>query len=132
MRNGPYELIIAPDDYTGKLYRERYAYEHHVVYWQHTGHILKEDEHIHHRNERKRDNRFENLKLTKRTDHVKHHKTTGKNMVDLVCPICNKEFKKEFRHTHLAPYNKKESTCCSRSCSAKKSNTPRYFNRQKA
>lgn len=37
MRCGPYILIIPPPEYPGKKYRGRYAYEHHVVWWENTG-----------------------------------------------------------------------------------------------
>ena len=98
MKNGPYELIIAPEDYPGKKYRQRYAYEHHVVYWQHTGHVLQEGENIHHKNENKRDNRFINLELIKHIDHIEKH--LSQRMITyakLECPICKKIFIKEKR-----------------------------------
>lgn len=34
VKNGPYELVIAPEEYPGKKYRGRYAYEHRVNYWR--------------------------------------------------------------------------------------------------
>ena len=73
MKNGEYELVIAPEGYPGKLYRDRYAYEHRVVWWKTTGTLPKEDEVIHHLNENKRDNRFENLTVLSREAHSKIH-----------------------------------------------------------
>ena len=124
MKNGPYELIIPPDGYPGKLYRNRYAYEHHVVYWQHTGYIIKEGEVIHHKDGNKRHNEYENLQLKTEYEHKSEHSKTGRTMVDLICPICYIPFTRERRKTHLVKKNQ-ESTCCSRSCSARKSNIPR-------
>ena len=33
MINGDYILVVAPDDYPGVRYREKYCYEHYLVYW---------------------------------------------------------------------------------------------------
>lgn len=121
MKNGPYELIIPPDGYPGKLYRGRYAYEHHVIFWQHTGYTIKKGEVIHHKDGNKRHNVYENLELKTNEEHKREHSTTGRTMVDLICPICYTEFTKERRQTHLVKKNCK-FTCCSRSCSAKLSN----------
>lgn len=73
MRNGPYELVVAPDEYPGMKYRGRYCYEHHLVWWLKTGKTISADEVIHHVNGQKRDNRFCNLEKMTRSDHAKHH-----------------------------------------------------------
>lgn len=73
MRNGPYNLVVAPNDYPGKLYRGRYAYEHHVVYWRANGELPGPGFVIHHINKDKRDNRPINLELTSAAEHGKHH-----------------------------------------------------------
>ncbi len=118
MKNGNYELVKAPEDYPGKRYRGKYCYEHHLVYWKHTGIIPKKDEVVHHENEDKRDNKFKNLKLKKKIIHDKEHSTTGKTMVTLTCTFCEDTFKREARQT----YNKKKGQkdfYCDRSCMAK-------------
>jgi hypothetical protein len=73
MRNGPYELMLAPDGYPGKRYRGKYAYEHHIVWWMNTGTLPAPDELIHHKNENKRDNVFGNLELKTRAKHSAEH-----------------------------------------------------------
>jgi len=73
MRNGPYELVVAPADYPGKRYRGRYVYEHHLVWWQHTGEVVPEGHVVHHKNEHKRDNRFDNFELQAKPLHDAAH-----------------------------------------------------------
>jgi len=73
MKNGEYILIVPPKDYPGKLYRKGYCYEHHYVYWKNTGKIIKSNESIHHKNGNKIDNRFNNLELLDKLDHLKKH-----------------------------------------------------------
>lgn len=73
MKNGPYELIVAPEEYPGMKYRGRYCYEHHLVYWRAHGVIPEPGQIIHHINENKRDNRLVNLELMDVGDHGRHH-----------------------------------------------------------
>lgn len=115
MKNGEYELVIAPPDYPGKLYRNKYCSKHVLIYWQTYGIIPKDDEIIHHKDEDKTNNDPSNLELMKRKDHVKLHKKRGRKMVELMCPACNKIFIREKRNTHLSKHG--IYTCCSRKCS---------------
>lgn len=52
---------------------QRYVLEHRQVMEQHLGRPLRPDEDIHHRNEKKTDNRLENLELTTRAEHLRLH-----------------------------------------------------------
>lgn len=49
-------------------------YEHHQVWYEHTGHIIDtKTEAIHHKNHIKTDNRFENLELLSKHEHAMRH-----------------------------------------------------------
>ncbi len=116
MRNGDYELVKAPEDYPGKKYRGRYCYEHHLVWWENTGTIPAEDEILHHRNGKKRDNRYENLELKKNTEHSRYHTSQrGKTVATIRCPSCGKIFERDARLTHVKR-KKPSMTFCSKSC----------------
>ena len=73
MKNGPYELVIAPPDYTGVKYRGRYVYEHHLVWWKNTGQLVPPGHLLHHKDDDKRRNVFENLELKPRGTHSTEH-----------------------------------------------------------
>ena len=73
MKNGPYELIIAPENYPGKRYRNKYAYEHIVRFWEHNGIVPPKGYEIHHKNMNHRDNRIENLELISMHEHRVFH-----------------------------------------------------------
>jgi len=53
--------------------RDRYSWEHRVVMENHLGRLLTEDEHIHHINGDKTDNRIENLEIHSNSEHKKIH-----------------------------------------------------------
>jgi hypothetical protein len=120
MKNGPYELVLAPEDYPGKLYRGKYVYEHHLVWWKSTGNLVLEPMLIHHKNHQKRDNRFENLELQDRGLHsARHNKERSGPIqyVELECAWCRKTFKIEKRNE--CSRKKAGNNHCSRSCSVK-------------
>jgi len=116
MKNGKYILVIAPKNYSGMKYRERYCYEHHLVWWENTGEIISDGEVIHHINDDKYDNRFENLQKMSVEEHNKLH-ATGKMMCELLCPVCKRKFTREKRKTFLVQPS--EVTFCSRRCIGK-------------
>jgi len=120
MKNGPYELVIAPGNFPGKKYRDRYAYEHTVVWWLHTGTVPAVGQIIHHKNHNKRDNRIENLELLTNSQHsALHGALNPAPLIQLECYRCGASFHKnaaDYRH-----YLKIGQTrfYCGRSCQVK-------------
>lgn len=121
MKNGNYILVLAPQSFPGKKYRNRYCLEHHLVYWQHFNVVPKNDEVIHHKNGDRFDNRIENLELISKKEHSSlHKKLNGRLYVDIKCPNCGTIFS--------IPYNQcfkqkgSSYTCCSRNCGGSFSN----------
>lgn len=95
MKNGEYELIVAPEDYPGKKYRGKYAYEHRVVYWRTHGIV---PEVVHHKNEVKRDNSPSNLEATNPSEHTSEHlkkRATPSTVVS--CAWCGAQFEADRR-----------------------------------
>lgn len=115
MKNGDYLLVKAPSEYPGKKYRGKYCYEHHLVYWENTGVVPNNDEVIHHIDENKHNNNFDNLELKKKNIHNREHMTAkGRKYVILKCPACKKKFERLHSSTHLS--KKGIFTSCSREC----------------
>ncbi len=117
MRNGKYELIVAPEGYPGKKYRERYAYEHQIVWWQNTGELVTGAFVIHHKNDEKRDNRFENLQKIHRDLHGVVH-ASKPQMDTLNCTNCGSEFEKLSREVKGKRKKGQRDFYCGRSCAA--------------
>lgn len=115
MKNGPYELVLAPASYPGKLYRGKYVYEHHLVWWQSTGDLVPEGFVIHHKNEDKRDNNPSNLELKNLSIHIKEHKELP--LVELTCPECLSSFKLKAHKIRCRIKSNKYGIYCSRECS---------------
>lgn len=117
VKNGSYELVKAPIDYPGKKYRERYVYEHHLVWWKNTGQVVPEGFDVHHKNEQKRDNRFENLELKEHTKHCGDHASErGEGLVEIECGSCKKNFFKRKRHVEGSKKKGQKSFFCSNQC----------------
>lgn len=120
MKNGPYELVIAPKEYPGKKYRNRYVYEHQLVWWQNTGELVPEDSLIHHKNHDKRDNRFENFELKSRKEHSAEHSRERRGAdVYLHCDWCTEAFSIRSKNHKYKLSIRQETFCCSVSCSVK-------------
>lgn len=115
MRNGEYTLIVAPEDYPGKWYRGRYAYEHHVVYWRATGVVPGRGQVVHHKNEDKRDNRIENLELITVQEHNKHHHIDPGSIIEMSCSWCGGLFSTPRRNVQWKRKNGQENFYCCRS-----------------
>ena len=123
MKNGDYNLAIAPPDFPGKKYRGKYCSEHVLNYWLANGIVPGPDEIIHHKDENKLNNNPNNLELMKRSDHVRMHvKERGSKLVELKCPGCGKIFVREKKNTFLQKNG--EYTCCSRKCAGIASHLP--------
>lgn len=119
MKNGPYSLMIAPDDYPGKKYRGRYAYEHSVVYWQHYKRVAKKGQVIHHKNSDKRDNRIENLELISESKHLSEHQSKPWTYVFVSCFLCKKIFRIRGAHYRSRTKTNKGVLYCNRTCQVK-------------
>lgn len=131
MKNGKYNFVIAPPDYPGKKYRDRYCYEHIFMFWKNTGILPPKGYEIHHINGDHRDNRIENLKLLTSKEHKQLHvidllklnqkrfqtSSAFKQFVTLVCDKCEKEFKlDEKTYSHRKSRNKSGLMFCSQEC----------------
>jgi hypothetical protein len=113
VKNGPYEMVIAPNDYPGKKYRGRYVYEHQLVWWQTTGQLVPKGFLLHHTNEDKRDNKFSNLELLTRGEHTREHNEV--QCVTVTCAWCRKDF--DLKPGKVRSKQKQNSRIyCSRSC----------------
>lgn len=109
MRNGKYILVIAPEEYPGMKYRGRYCYEHHLVWWKNTGEIITNNIIIHHKNDNKHDNSFNNLQKMTNEGHSQHHGEISSLKVRryIICLNCKKEFIQKHRPVQIF---------CSRKC----------------
>lgn len=95
MKNGKYILIVAPPDYKGVLYRNRYCCEHHYVWWLNTGELIKPNEVIHHKDENSHNNLFSNLEKHTRSYHGYLHHKKSKIKLSFVCQNCGTTFVRE-------------------------------------
>lgn len=119
MKNGPYEMVIAPKSYPGKLYRGRYAYEHHVNYWAKFGAVPKKGEIIHHIDGDKRNNDPSNLELMLDTEHKSHH-APPREMMQAICHNCGKEFENTATRIKNRLQQNDGIIYCGRGCARKK------------
>lgn len=122
MKNGPYEMLIAPEGYPGKKYRGRYAYEHHVAWWRAFGFVPPKGYEIHHLNGNHRDNNIGNLQLVTGKEHRCLHGALRMAMcrVKTSCGYCKKEITiKGNNYRFKIKTNKFKKLFCSRSCGAK-------------
>lgn len=122
MKNGPYNLVIAPEEYPGKKYRGRYCYEHHLVWWKNFKEVPEKGQQIHHINGNHRDNRVKNLILVSEKEHRQIHgdMSRKKSRVPLICPQCGVDFLVKGNNYRFAQKNEpKRKFFCSKQCSGK-------------
>lgn len=106
---GDYNYAVVPEH--PKAIKRGYVLEHRVVMENAIGRILRDDEIVHHINGIKKDNREENLEIMLLSDHSRHHSSTGRTVVSLICPNCMKAFSIEKREVRA-----KKAPKCSRRC----------------
>lgn len=98
MKNGPYILVKAPEEYLGKKYRGRYVYEHHLVWWKETGQLVPDGYILHHKNEIKTDNRVENFEFLSSGEHSRMHGIERHlPPTKLSCTYCGEGFERDTR-----------------------------------
>ncbi len=115
MRNGPYILTKAPENYPGKKYRGKYVYEHHLVWWQETGEVVDTSVYLlHHLDENKHNNSFSNLAKRVRSEHSAEHAPTPEQ-VELRCDWCEGTFIRNARQHRSKVKNDYKHVFCSRS-----------------
>lgn len=99
-----------------------YIKEHRLIMEEHLGRTLNREEHIHHRNNNKLDNRLSNLQLVTNSEHIKlHRKELNKKLriafkklrkrINKKCVVCEKYFDTRPCEGHVF---------CSRECYYKK------------
>lgn len=119
--NGRYITIIAPEEFPGYKYKNKYCYEHHYIYWLNTGLIpIKGESEIHHIDGDTRNNSFENLILKRKDKHFLTHMNSTGLIGKFRCPNCGVIFTKPTHRTHLSPSSKAKVTFCSQKCAGKR------------
>lgn len=122
--SGDYDYAIVPEH--PKKYKFDYVPLHRVVMENYLGRLLEDDEVVHHVNENeKKNNDIENLELCLKEVHIGYHTSQrGKEMVDFICPVCEKLFTREKYQTYLSKKNGRFA-CCSKTCRGKLSHMNR-------
>lgn len=92
-----YKWVRAPENYPGKTYTcGNRILEHHLVWWRNTGQLVRKGYVVHHKNEDKADNRFENLELKKNGKHTRDHHLKAPP-VSVKCGWCGRKLTRTAR-----------------------------------
>ncbi len=90
---------------------------HRVIVENKINRLLYFGEDVHHINKNKQDNRPENLEVLNKSEHATLHRKV--NVIELICPLCNKKFYlKPYAYNLRMKRNKSKLVFCSRSCGA--------------
>src|SRR5262245_20461494 len=103
--------------------RQHTIYEHSEVVEQALGRPLRSDEHVHHRNGKRDDNRLDNLEVTSNAEHKRLHnlETYGEPnpLITIMCSWCNAPFLRR-RIDDKASRRKGYQPVCSPTCHAQR------------
>jgi len=107
-----YEFVVLQKDKTTS-----FRTVHRLVYESFSGPI-NGDNHVHHINGDRSNNRLSDLEQQVPEEHGRSHGyAQGQKMARMVCPVCESEFIRRRNNTHLVKPN--NATYCSRSCAAR-------------
>lgn len=82
-------LVYRPD-YPNSSSLTGRAKRYHIVWWLRTGEVIKHPWVLHHKNENKLDDRFDNLEKMLGGDHTRLH--SSKPLIACICVVCNETF----------------------------------------
>jgi len=106
--------FLRSDGYVAVRVGENYELEHRMVMSNHIGRPLRSDEHVHHLNEIKDDNRIENLELVGIGEHISKYHPSQRQLdkwMDCNCLNCGIIFQRKVNEVNNHP-----KTFCSRAC----------------
>lgn len=119
MKNGPYEMIVAPEGYPGKRYRNRYTYEHIVVFWQNNKRLPRFGYEIHHKDGNHRNNEISNLQEVTSTEHQNIHGAIKRvPLYKYNCYNCGKIHEMSARNYRYKQKKGQKFFFCSQKCQA--------------